>query len=475
MRKLFKDFFYNATYQVFLVVIPLLTAPYLARTLGPGPLGINSSVNFTIQFVMVFCAAAMGQIGTRTIAKIKVKGDIKALSEAFWGLWLIQATLSVITIAIFISVCLIFKPRYQLYFFLQLPFLLGTLIDISWFFQGIAEFGKVVFRNTAIKLLSVVLIFALVHKPNDLAIYMLILSMGNLVGNSVFWIQIKRYVPHFSSKYFQLRSSLISIATLTIPQLATQIYTSLDKPILGMFQSATQVSYYDQSQRIANIILGVITSITIVMMPKMAASSKSSQQLYLKKSYETTLALGLLFMIVVMCNTKQFVPWFFGEKFIAMTPMMFLVSLLIVLVPIGGVFANQFALALRKDKQFAFPLIIGAVLSLILNFTFDRVNGAMSATINIIIVQFIVCILRIWIVRKDYQAKYIFKDTWKYFLIALIGFAAGMLVPNVINNSFLNMALKSILIVAIYAIGFYLGKFELSQDVRKMLSRVLHK
>ncbi len=284
MRKLFKDFFYNAIYQVFLVIIPLITAPYLSRVLGPGPLGINSSVNFTIQFIMVFCASAMGQIGTRTIARARAAKNQSEFESAFWGLWLIQVTLSAITIVLFITVCLVFKPKYYIYFLLQLPFLLGTMIDISWFFQGIAEFGKVVVRNTIIKLFSVVLIFIFVHRPEDLGLYMLIMSMGNLLGNSVFWLQIRKYVPHFVGHYYHFKASIVMIATLILPQIATQVYTSLDKPILGLFHSTTQVSYYDQSQRIANIILGVITSITIVMMPKMAASSEKKSTIISKKN-----------------------------------------------------------------------------------------------------------------------------------------------------------------------------------------------
>lgn len=475
MRKLFKDFFYNAIYQVFLVIIPLITAPYLSRVLGPGPLGINSSVNFTIQFIMVFCASAMGQIGTRTIARARAAKNQSEFESAFWGLWLIQVTLSAITIVLFITVCLVFKPKYYIYFLLQLPFLLGTMIDISWFFQGIAEFGKVVVRNTIIKLFSVVLIFIFVHRPEDLGLYMLIMSMGNLLGNSVFWLQIRKYVPHFVGHYYHFKASIVMIATLILPQIATQMYTSLDKPILGLFHSTTQVSYYDQSQRIANIILGVITSITIVMMPKMAASSEKNQQLFLKKSYETTLALGLAFMITVMCNTNQFVPWFFGEKFIPMEHLMFLISFSIILIPIGGVFSNQFALAIRKDKEFAIPLLIGAILSLILNFTIDPILGALGATINILTVEAVVCLLRIWIVREYYDARYIFKDTPKYFILAAITFIIGFLMPNLIPNVFINMVFKSILILAIYIGLFLLGRFELATDVKQIARNMINR
>ena len=62
-----------------------------------------------------------------------------------------------------------------------------------------------------------------------------------------------------------------------IPQIATQIYTSLDKPILGFFSTSTQVAFYDNSQRISNMVLGVITSISLVIM-KMASEEKETQR-----------------------------------------------------------------------------------------------------------------------------------------------------------------------------------------------------
>ena len=40
MKKTVKDIFYNAIYQVFLIVLPLLTIPILSRRIGSTGLGI---------------------------------------------------------------------------------------------------------------------------------------------------------------------------------------------------------------------------------------------------------------------------------------------------------------------------------------------------------------------------------------------------------------------------------------------------
>lgn len=470
MRKTVVNILYNAIYQVLLVVMPLVTVPYLGSVLGPKNLGIYSTVNYVIQFLTVFCSAAMGQIGTRTIAQKRGRSSKAEFSEAFWGLWFIQAAASLGTIILFLVVIFIWQPDYKMYFILQLPFLLGTLFDISWFFQGIADFGRVVLRNTIVKVLGVILILLLVKNGDDLWKYMLIMSMTMFIGSLAFWPLVRHEVKTPTWHFYQLKDSLMTIGILLIPQLATSVYTSLDKPILKMFRGATQVGYYDYAQRVSNIILGVITSITIVMMPKMASSSDEDQEKYLKKSFETTLFLGLILAIIVMINTRQFVPWFFTSKFIPIIPLMFFSCLSILSIPLGGVFANQFALAKHRDKEFAIPLVIGAVLSLILNFKFDPIGGAYAAMANILIVEAVVCFLRIWIVRKDYSAKYVFSDTWKYLLIGVVTFGIGILLPNIISNTFFNMAYKSIVVFIIYMGLFILIKVDIIQDIKKMIS-----
>ena len=250
-----------------------------------------------------------------------------------------------------------------------------------------------------------------------------------------------------------------------IPQIATQIYTSLDKPILGIFQSSTEVSFYDNSQRISNMVLGVITSISLVIMPKMASEAKKTQKVVLKKSLEATIMLGTLFEVIIMANTKQFVPFFFGHKYIPMVPLMFWFTLTIIMIPTGGVFANQFALANKRDKDYAFPVVIGAILEIVLSYFLDRPYGAFGAMVAILTTEVVVLILRLWIVRDGYDFKYSFKDVPKYFLIAIITLAVGMLVPNLLHSVFFNMAFKSVLMLVIYLGLMFIMKLDLNEDI----------
>lgn len=471
MKKTFLNILYNAVYQIFLVLVPLITVPYLSRILGPKTYGIYSNVNNIVQFLMIFCTLSVSYIGMRTISQTRAFGSQADLTEAFWGLWYFQALAGFVTIVIVVCLTSFFHIKYWNYLLLMVPYLISAQVDISWFFQGLADFGRVVLKNTAVKLVSVVLILLWVKQPSDLWKYMLIMSVSTMLGSFVFWLDIRRYVGRPVRHFYQYKTTVNAIITLLIPQIATQIYTSLDKPILGLFQNSTQVAYYDNSQRISNMVLGIVTSISLVIMPKMAGEGKKEQRVILKKSLEATVMLGTMFAVIIMANTKEFVPFFFGSKFIPMTPLMFFFALTIVMIPTGGVFANQFALANHRDRDYAIPVIIGAFLEVILSYFLDRWYGATGAMIAILVTEFIVLLLRLWIVRDGYDFKYSFKEIPKYLVISAIVLAVGLFIPQIVSSAFFNMVLKSVIMFVLYVALMFLMKLDFNQDIIMLLKK----
>ncbi|MDF7672266.1 oligosaccharide flippase family protein [Lactobacillus sp. ESL0701] len=473
MKKTFLNILYNAVYQIFLVLVPLITVPYLSRILGPKTYGIYSNVNNIMQFLMIFCTLSISYIGMRTIAQVRAFGTKQDLTDAFWGLWYFQASASVVTIVLVVAAASLFHIKYWNYLLLMLPYLISAQVDISWFFQGLAAFGRVVLKNTAVKLVSVVLILLWVKSPGDLWKYMLIMSVSTMLGSFVFWFDIHRFVGGPVKHFYKYQTTIKAIITLLIPQIATQIYTSLDKPILGIFKNSTQVAFYDNSQRISNMVLGVITSISLVIMPKMASEGKDEQRLVLKKSLEATVWLGTMFAVIIMANTREFVPFFFGAKFTPMVPLMFFFTLTIVMIPTGGVFANQFALANHRDRDYALPVIVGAILEVVLSFFLDQFYGATGAMVAILITEFVVLILRLWIVRDGYDFKYSFKEIPKYFIIAAIVLAVGMLMPQLVSSAFLNMTIKSIIMLVLYMALMFMMRLDFNQDIVQLIKNFL--
>ena len=99
MNDLKKNFFYNVAYQVLILILPLITTPYISRVLGADGIGIYSytySIAYTFALVMLL---GINNYGNRTIAQYRENKE--QVSKKFWGIYCIQFIMSAIVIIIY--------------------------------------------------------------------------------------------------------------------------------------------------------------------------------------------------------------------------------------------------------------------------------------------------------------------------------------------------------------------------------------
>ena len=88
MTSLKKNMAYNIAYQVLVIVLPLVTAPYVSRILGAEGLGIYS-YNFSIvTYFGLFGMLGIANHGNRSIAL--TKADREKVSQTFINIYVIQ-------------------------------------------------------------------------------------------------------------------------------------------------------------------------------------------------------------------------------------------------------------------------------------------------------------------------------------------------------------------------------------------------
>ncbi len=444
---------YNALYQVMALMLPIVVQPYVTRTLGAQAVGLNAYINSIPTLLAVIILFGMNQYGARAIAQSKAED----LPKRFAHLWFIQLLVGLATIIGFVVVVMLFMDHKN-YFLLEVPFLLGYVLDISWLFIGLGEIKAVVTRNTFIKLAIMACIFIFVHNPSDLWIYLLINSVTYL-ANIVFWFDLKKRLGRkltrsdfdFDKIYF--RGAL----TITIPSIAVQMYISFDQTLVGRIAGSTQLSYYGQSQMIARAIITVVGSVSTILMPKMAQmlsqdTDETRVQQLLKSALDYTLLIGAYFTIELMLNADKFVVWFWGKDFAPAGSVLFLGALIIVLVSYGGVFANQYTLSRGLFKQFAIPYYCGAVLSIVLNLLIVPHMGALGGAITIVTTEAMVCFLRIFLVRRELPLRKLFAKQWQIIIAAGCALAVGMALHLVVNSGslFLDLVVQTTISSLVY-------------------------
>ena len=152
MKKLTINYLYNMTYQILTLIIPIITAPYLARTLHATANGIN---NYTSSIVYWFTLIGMLGItlyGNREVAKIR--NDKEKLSQKFWEIFTLQFISNFICLLAFYFIFnTVITPDYKTILLIQGLSIVSVMFDISWFYYGLENIKRVTLRNIIVKLL----------------------------------------------------------------------------------------------------------------------------------------------------------------------------------------------------------------------------------------------------------------------------------------------------------------------------------
>ena len=148
--------------------------------------------------------------------------------------------------------------------------------------------------------------------------------------------------------------------------------------------------------------------------------------------------------------SREFVPLFFSNEFLVIIPYMMLSSFIIIFISIGGVFANQYALATEKNKEYLIPLVSGAIINVVLNFILSSKLGALGGVISIIVTEFIIMILRIILVKKYINIKFLFSGTYKYIISGMVSFAISYFISYLQIGNLSIIILKGIVCIVIY-------------------------
>lgn len=456
-----KELFYQMIYEVLILILPFVTSPYISRVIGANGLGIFS-YSYTVAFYFVlFSMLGIKNYGNRSIAM--VRDNRNELNNTFSEIVLIHILVSLICTVCYIFY-IIFKKEDQLYALIQFFYVLSGLFDISWFYFGIEKFKLTVTRNTIIKILTVISVFVFVRTKDDLWIYCLIISVGNLISQVALWFPLRKYVKLIKPDWQKTVKHLKPLFILFIPAVAVSLYKYMDKIMIGTLSSKVQLGFYENADKVVGIPLTIIVSFGTVMLPKMSnlakrkdAKDQAHKLLALSMKYVMCLAFALSFGLAGI--GKVFAPVFWGEDFDASGLIIMGLSVTIPFIAFADVIRTQFLIPKEKDKEYLVSVICGAVLNLAVNFLLIPILGAPGAMIGTIMAEITVCIIQGFVVRKELPLWSYFKSITFFLFLGIVMFISVYLIGLLLGNTVITLIVQVIsgftLYVVLSVVYFY--------------------
>ena len=422
-KKIIINFMYNTGYQILTLLLPFITIPYVSRVFMPKEMGLYSSTYSMVQIFLIIGMFAVGSYGVKEIAANR--DDKRKLTNKFNEIRYMQKITMTISLLVYLVIFVIINENEnRLIYLVQSINLLAGLVDISWLFIGLEDFKKNVTRNVIVKIVSLSLIFILIKKSSDLYLYAFILSIAMVLGNLSMWIYIKSVIIKPFKKKHNLKNNLIMALGLLIPQIAYQIYTSFDRVVLGSVNSMEAVGMYDQSQKIVRMAVGIVTSLGIVMLPRitnMITNNMSKEKInkVLKESLNLTIFISIGCTFGIFAISKNFVPWFYSEKYLDVTLLLKMTSIICVLTAIGSFLSNQYAIPSGNKKAYIIPIVCAAVVNIVLTYVLGREFGAIGACISIVFTESVALSLRLFYLRRELNYRYLFSDLYKFIIAGI--------------------------------------------------------
>ena len=350
-KQIIKNYLYNMVYQLLVLILPIVTIPYISRVLGAENIGIYS---YTLSIVTYF--VLIGNLGMTTYGRREIaynNENVKERTKTFIEINLLRFVfLSLMIIVYNITFCNL--TTYNIYFKLLTLELVSSFFDISWFYQGLELFKKTSIRNSLVKLISVIAIFLFVKSRDDLWVYILIYCLSNLIGNISLWIGLKKYLTKIEIKNLKLKRIFISSLWLFIPQLAIQLYTMVDKTMLGYFLEDKSITgYYDQAEKIVKIFITMITSLGIVLQPGIAKNRTDNEKVkkYIKNSFKYVIFLTMPMLFGINSISDSFIPLFLGEDYYPVISIIYTLSPIMIFIGLSGITRTSIFNTFKKSKS----------------------------------------------------------------------------------------------------------------------------
>ncbi len=486
-NKIAKNVFFNFVSQILTLVVPLITAPYLARILHETGNGQYSYASSIITYFTLFANLGFDIYGQKQIAS--KQGDKKAISVTFWEIFILKIIFTALSLIVLYSIgfSVGYGDKYTTLILILSLNVISVPLDIQFFFRGLEKFQLIAIRVIIVRAAYLICVFLFVKTENDLWVYALVTGLSTLLSNVVMWISLPRLIVKIKVGDMNLKQHLRPAFFIFLPTLCVSIYSVFDKTMIGLL--AKNADYengcYEQAYKINSVCVLFPCLLDSVFISRNADEyAKGGLKALESNIYFACNFAWLISVPLVVGNfvlVSNFSSWFFGDGYEIVPLLLIVMSFRFVTSGIGNVFSSQFFICIGKEKYCLITSIVTTLTNVALNAILIPNYGALGAAIATIVCECVhLIVLAIFAYRMHaFSMKKIALMSWKYVLASAIMFA-----PIYFMNKYIGYSVWSFFLIALTGVVIYFGFLLIIKDkivwdgitnAKKKISSRIHK
>lgn len=267
-----KNASYMSVLKLTVMLLPLVTYPYLIRTLGANKFGLVIYAISIVAFLRVLIKFGFELSAVKAVSE--ASGDHRKISSIFTSVILSQAFLFVLSIFILVVLIATFESvndvAFLLFFALLLP--LSDIFMMTWLFQAIQKMKYITYVNVMAGLINIAGVFIFIKSAEHYVFVPLIQGASFLVASVLAMVIILRSgIAGFCKVTFQdVVEQLKSSLSLFVSRISAIFNSEFTVILLANFVGPSAVSFYDLSKKIIEVFKMPNSVINIVVFPHIA-------------------------------------------------------------------------------------------------------------------------------------------------------------------------------------------------------------
>ena len=451
-----------------MLVFPIITFPYISRVLGPSNLGC---IYFAQSYGYYFVNIANFGITSYAVREVsRVRHDKEKVEKISNEIFNINFFFSIISTLLYFGGVLL-VPNFRenaLIFAIYSVVILTDFLSLDWLLQSYDDYLFSTVRNLIIRSIAVFCVYFFIRRPEDFVIYMIIISLTE-VGirlPTIFYAKRKYTILKIRDRFMNFKEHIRSMFTLFSFRLVRGIFTDMDKIMIGFMMIYESVGLYTTGVKFVVMIQPVVETVGVVLFPKINISANTSEEEYkrnLKLNYDIILLMGIPMAVGLFLVSGCLIPLFAGENYTASVTVSRVMSLMILIGPIGDLLGSKVLLIYKKDKWLLYSSIFTAGVSVLLNFIFIPVWGINGAAFASVMGVAASVVSRYVLGRKLIKFNLFTKSLLKYSLFVLPFVLLYVLFREQIDNSVIWMFSFVAVCIVLYVAELLISKDEIAR------------
>ncbi len=444
----------QTAYQVFALLIPFITAPYISRVLGTERVGVFSYNYSIVNYFMLAEMLGLEVYGARSIARAKENRDL--LDASVSEIYTAHIMVSVLVLAAYLVYTFCFSGVHKLISVVQTVYILGQMLNVSWVYTGLSEHRVIVLRNLAVKTVMVILVFTMVKSEEDLIIYVAISAAEMFVSQALLWTMLKKYCSLRRVAFKSVLKHFKPQVILFVSIIAGSVYRMMDKTMLGAMGMMSDLGKYEYADKIVNMPLSVVAAVGTVMLSKtsnMFLKGEDKQVFGITRRMLWYMTLFSSLMVFGMiAYGRQFSVVYLGREYEFTGTLLAILAITVVLISWNSTLRTQYFIPQCKDKYYVYAVLIGAAVNMALNFLLIPVWHTVGAAAATVVSYLVVFSLELFFARRDLHPGRLLAENALPFLVGAVPFALSFLWKRVLGDGAVSLVVQ----IAIFCIEFAL-------------------